>query len=738
MPSQPNDKFFSGLLESVFRTSKKTIQEYVREVERHCRYKSMKSSVSDGVVLDDRSKLIDLYEACAQQDAHLAGVLETVKSQIIGERYMLAKQNERGKYVKDVEETRKIQGTQFVKAIEGIVEARWYGYSVLEINPEINPITGKLKEINIIERRNVLPNQHRVVRRQGIWEDGWDITSKKYLDNYVLINTDGIGLFSATTPLSLAKKFVMANYINFTQTYGQPIIHGKTESESNADRYKLAQDISNAAQNKVIVTGINDSVDVKAFATANSEQMYRGLIDVANSEIDELIVGSQSMAGATQSYVGSTNAHQDIFRDRIEVYRDFIENVMNEEIVPRLVKMGYLKGGLEFKYSNRVEMSNKDKINLYSLITDRYEVSANEIENEFGIQVGRQLNTLALEISLAGAGGAEGYADSESGDGSRFTRRRMSNQEYYKRYGYHRNKSNKGDLDRNDDGNIDIPIPNSHFHVQEKLEEPSSYKEMKEVFFKYLKVMGYKQTRWQYLKNLSKLRFKDAMNKALQGFGVTYKEARDIVEKKDDSNDKYVVISAAINNLSQFSVYEEFSLFDELPDPEGYDSYDEYLDECEEIFSLYNKNYASIENDDVFHSMLVAAAFSAYHDNTIITYITQRDDRVRPWHAALDGLSYPKHSFPDWMIPPIEHGCRCFLEEENSEGVIASIHNASNKKSEEELKKESNPVFKESVAKGGRIFSLEHSYFSSVAKKSDKKKLNRIAREIANEWIEEK
>ena len=43
------------------------------------------------------------------------------------------------------------------------------------------------------------------------------------------------------------------------------------------------------------------------------------------------------MAGETQSYVGSTNAHQDIFRERIEMYRGFIENVMNEEIVPRLV-----------------------------------------------------------------------------------------------------------------------------------------------------------------------------------------------------------------------------------------------------------------------------------------------------------------------------------------------------------------------------------------------------------------
>ena len=196
------DTTFRGTpLESIFRTSKKTIQEYVREIDRHCRYKSVQSQVTRGVVLDDRGPLIDLYEACVQQDAHLSAVLETVESQIIGERYMLARQNERGKYIKDVEETKKIQGSQFTKIIKGIVESKWYGYTLLEIMPTINPLTNKLAEVNIIERRNVLPNQNRVVKRQGQWTPGWDITSNQYSCNYILINTGTLGLFSATTPL---------------------------------------------------------------------------------------------------------------------------------------------------------------------------------------------------------------------------------------------------------------------------------------------------------------------------------------------------------------------------------------------------------------------------------------------------------------------------------------------------------------------------------------------------------
>lgn len=430
MESVENEISFNReLLESIFKTSKKTIQEYVLEIERNNRYKSFHSDVVLGCILDDRSRIIDLYEACLQQDAHIRGVIETLESQILGDRYMLARMNEKGKYIKDVTESQKIQGTQFDKLIKGIVESKLYGFTLIEIMPYLNPNTGKLGEINLIERRNVLPDQKRVVQRQGFWLPNWDLSSALYERNYVLINTGELGLFSATTPLILAKKFTLANYVNFSHTYGQPIIHAKTVSESSSDRKRLANEVANAAQNKIIVTGIEDEVDIKTFTMSNSERIYTGLIEFANNEVSDLILGSESMAGGMQSYVGSTKAHQDVFRDRIEVYRRYIENVMNEEIIPRLVGMGYLKSGLEFKYSNRIEMNNEDRIKLYSLITEKYEVSSDEIEKEFGISVGKQLNVMPLinnsgEAELSGGGGNDRHI--------------MSDEEYYRRYGHSR------------------------------------------------------------------------------------------------------------------------------------------------------------------------------------------------------------------------------------------------------------------------------------------------------------
>lgn len=435
MTVSSDEKFKLDFLESIYRTSKKTIQEYVLEIERYCRFKSAMHQTIHGTVLDDRSRLIDLYDACVQQDAHLSATLETLYSQILGERYMLATQNEKGRYIKDVDETKKIQGTQFIKLIKGIVESRLYGYTAIEILPDIDPRTGKLANINMIERRNVLPDQKRIVKRQGIWLPGWDFESALYCDNYILINSGDLGLFSATTPLILAKKFTLANYVNFSHTYGQPIIHGKTESENIQDRKRLANDISSAAQNKVIVTGLSDEVDIKAFTMSNSERIFTGLMEFVDKDVSNLILGSESMAGETQSYVGATRAHQDIFRDRVDVYREYIENVMNEQVIPRLVKMKYIKEGLEFKYSKRLEMSNKDQIDLYQFLTDKYEVSPEEIEKTFGVVVGKQMNFLEGTIGFGGSGD---YTDDDG-----YGHHRMSDEEYYKRYGHSRGGGSK-------------------------------------------------------------------------------------------------------------------------------------------------------------------------------------------------------------------------------------------------------------------------------------------------------
>lgn len=81
--------FSDDALISDYNETKKTIQDYVDEIRRHCGFKTVVSHAGDGTILDNRGRLMDLYDACLMQDAHLRSCIETLYSYVTGERYSL-------------------------------------------------------------------------------------------------------------------------------------------------------------------------------------------------------------------------------------------------------------------------------------------------------------------------------------------------------------------------------------------------------------------------------------------------------------------------------------------------------------------------------------------------------------------------------------------------------------------------------------------------------------------------
>ena len=244
--------------------------------------------------------------------------------------------------------------------------------------------------------------------------------------------------------------------------------------------------------------------------------------------------------------------------------------------------------------------------------------------------------------------------------------------------------------------------------------------------------------RWELLEAMMELRAEFAINHAIKGFGMDIEKALELIRNKNNGlsrleREQRDILVAAIDNLIDFAVAQEFQMSQHLPNDFDYNDQTD-IDECEDIFWRYNHTYAKIENEDIEYAMQIAAAWSIHTNSTVFTYMTQGDERVRPWHLALEGISHPKSSFPAWLIPPIEHGCRCYLVEESND-VLNKISDISKVVCQnDEMPDFVNPVFKESVAKGGRIFSEAHSYFT-IPKKY-KKKLRHISHTIKSKWFE--
>lgn len=199
------------------------------------------------------------------------------------------------------------------------------------------------------------------------------------------------------------------------------------------------------------------------------------------------------------------------------------------------------------------------------------------------------------------------------------------------------------------------------------------------------------------------LRASFLIDSALEGLRIDFDRAMELLQAKNlhltrrEELERDALVSA-FDNLIDFAVAEEVAMMQELPDELDLAEMESY----EAICRKYNETYAEVENFQVLHAAMVASFWMGTSDETIITFNTQSDERVRPWHLSYDGVSYPKSQFPPELIPPIEWACRCYLTADGFGYVSASV-----------LKPEIkvNPIFAESLATGGRIFSDAHPYF---------------------------
>lgn len=140
-----------------------------------------------------------------------------------------------------------------------------------------------------------------------------------------------------------------------------------------------------------------------------------------------------------------------------------------------------------------------------------------------------------------------------------------------------------------------------------------------------------------------------------------------------------------------------------------------------EILKTYNENYLTTEYNFAISQGLSANRWREIENEKELypnlTYSTVGDGRVRPEHAAMDGVTRPvSDRFWKKYYPPNGWNCRCTVMQSDSDVKVTP---------KKDIKIENVPeIFKMNAGLDRIVFSKKHPYFKVADKDKDLARLN--------------
>lgn len=177
--------------------------------------------------------------------------------------------------------------------------------------------------------------------------------------------------------------------------------------------------------------------------------------------------------------------------------------------------------------------------------------------------------------------------------------------------------------------------------------------------------------------------------------------------------------------FSGFKAFHELNeAFPSLIDENGERKpFERFLNDVLAIDSTYNRNYLRAEYNFCQASADMAAKWEqivADGDRYNLQYRTQHDDKVRPEHAALDGVTLPP-SDPFWesYYPPNGWNCRCTVAQVRKSKYPVTDPEEARARGEEALQKDTRGIFRFNSGKQGKTFPDYNPYTISRCRDCD-------------------
>ena len=331
-----------------------------------------------------RYNLYDIYRD-VEVDLHLEGCVGQRKGFVQKKSFKLV--DAKGKQNEDA--TRLLEAVWFKDLVGYILDSRYWGHSLIQLGDVVS-IDGEMRYtgVELVNRKHVVPEYSVIIREQSDeWTAGvpyregpmadWVIEAGKPRD---------LGLYLKAATQTIPKKNMLAYWDQFGEIFGMPIRIAKTTARDPKDRSQIENMLSSMGAAAWGLFPDGTDIDIKETTRGDAFNVYDKRIDRANSELSKGIL-NQTMTIDNGSSLSQSEVHLEVFENVVEKDADLVKDIVNDQLLPRMVKHGFPVKGLHFEWDNSIDYTPEQQLEYEKMILDRFEVDPKYLIDKYGVPI---------------------------------------------------------------------------------------------------------------------------------------------------------------------------------------------------------------------------------------------------------------------------------------------------------------------------------------------------------------
>lgn len=177
---------------------------------------------------------------------------------------------------------------------------------------------------------------------------------------------------------------MLAFWDTFGEIFGMPMRIARTTSRDQKEIDRLDQMLREAGTALSMVAGMETEIEFVESGKGDAFNVYDKRIDRANSELSKLIIG-QTMTIEDGSSLSQSETHLEVFQNLVESDCDMLRDIVNNQLIPRMVRHGFPVKGLRFDWDYSIDYTPEQQKAYEEMVLQHYKVKPQYFEEKYGI-----------------------------------------------------------------------------------------------------------------------------------------------------------------------------------------------------------------------------------------------------------------------------------------------------------------------------------------------------------------